>query len=423
MNSYAAISSIGFGETLPVHPYIPHSKILRKSLIGVPCSVFNPLQRSLIGVPCSVFIPLQRSLIGVPCSVFIPLQRSLIGVPSRYAPLSGLHFVPCSVFSHTHHSDPEPNWYIYHSDHLGSSAFLTDASGDPTQHLQYMPFGETFVEQRSTTSYYTPYTFSAKERDTETGYSYFGARYYDADISVWLSVDPMADKYPSMSAYMYCAGNPVMLVDPDGMQLDEPSTQQVITVYTYVGLINGYHVHEIKETVIARKFTNTSDTERKVEQTTTTTTTTMWKGEDNQPTRMLHKQNIEKREYVQQRKRDQNDDGSYSYNWYTKQGSNRLTHRSGDVYINRDKLSYNMDQQNKKLQNFIARNGYNSSYFNREKGLNARLDFLAGIVLVLIPEPATTVAGTIVLANALNRDIGNHEGKKMKLGNINPPKK
>jgi RHS repeat-associated protein len=129
-----------------------------------------------------------------------------------------LHTIEGSI----HHSDPEPNWYIYHSDHLGSSAFLTDASGDPTQHLQYMPFGETFVEQRSVTSYYTPYTFSAKERDLETGYSYFGARYYDADISVWLSVDPMADKYPSMSAYMYCAGNPVMLVDPDGR---EPMSQ------------------------------------------------------------------------------------------------------------------------------------------------------------------------------------------------------
>ncbi len=52
-------------------------------------------------------------------------------------------------------------------------------------------------------------------------YSYFGASPdsctgYDSDISVWLSVDPLADKYPSMSAYMYTAGNPVMLVDPDG---------------------------------------------------------------------------------------------------------------------------------------------------------------------------------------------------------------
>jgi RHS repeat-associated protein len=150
-----------------------------------------------------------------------------------------------SIEHSTHHSDPEPNWYIYHSDHLGSSAFLTDASGDPTQHLQYMPFGETFVEQRSVTSYYTPYTFSAKERDLETGYSYFGARYYDADISVWLSVDPMADKYPSMSAYMYCAGNPVMLVDPDGRSFDNfqifsdgsifvERTDDPTNTYTYV---------------------------------------------------------------------------------------------------------------------------------------------------------------------------------------------
>jgi len=117
-------------------------------------------------------------------------------------------------------NNAENNWYIYHSDHLGSSSFLTDASGDPTQHLQYLPFGENYIEQRVTTDYYTPYTFSAKERDLETGYSYFGARYYDPNVSVWLSVDPMADKYPSMSAFMYCAGNPVMLVDPDGRKLD-----------------------------------------------------------------------------------------------------------------------------------------------------------------------------------------------------------
>jgi RHS repeat-associated protein len=113
-------------------------------------------------------------------------------------------------------NDPEENRYIYHSDHLGSSSFLTDASGDPTQHLQYMPFGETFVEQRSITSYYTPYTFSAKERDPETGYSYFGARYYSSDISVWLSVDPMADKYPYQSGYCYVGWRPIMVVDPKG---------------------------------------------------------------------------------------------------------------------------------------------------------------------------------------------------------------
>ena len=60
-------------------------------------------------------------------------------------------------------------------------------------------------------------TSTGKERDSETGFSYFGARYYDSDILTgWLSVDPMADKYPNISPYAYCANNPVKLVDPDG---------------------------------------------------------------------------------------------------------------------------------------------------------------------------------------------------------------
>ena len=60
-------------------------------------------------------------------------------------------------------------------------------------------------------------SFTGKERDAETGYSYFGARYYDSDLSgLFLSVDPKADKYPSISPYSYCAWNPVRLVDPDG---------------------------------------------------------------------------------------------------------------------------------------------------------------------------------------------------------------
>ena len=62
-----------------------------------------------------------------------------------------------------------------------------------------------------------PRTFTGKERDSETGFSYFGARYYDSDIlTSWLSVDPMADKYPNISPYAYCAWNPIKLVDPNG---------------------------------------------------------------------------------------------------------------------------------------------------------------------------------------------------------------
>ena len=59
--------------------------------------------------------------------------------------------------------------------------------------------------------------FTGKERDRETGFSYFGARYYDSDWSgLFLSVDPMSDKYPSLSPYAYCAWNPMRIVDPSG---------------------------------------------------------------------------------------------------------------------------------------------------------------------------------------------------------------
>ncbi|MDP2188720.1 MAG: RHS repeat-associated core domain-containing protein, partial [Sphingobacteriaceae bacterium] len=128
----------------------------------------------------------------------------------------------------------EANIFFYHSDHLGSSSFLTDGGGIATQHLQYMPFGEDLVHQQNTAAYYTPYTFSGKERDMETGLSYFGARYYDAGLSIWLSVDPMSDKYPSLSAYNYCAWNPVMLVDPDGRDIiivgDENYQKKVLSI-------------------------------------------------------------------------------------------------------------------------------------------------------------------------------------------------
>ena len=65
------------------------------------------------------------------------------------------------------------------------------------------------------------FTFSAKERDSETGLSYFGSRYYSSDLSIWLSVDPMSDKYASLSPYTYCANNPVKLVDPNGEEIGD----------------------------------------------------------------------------------------------------------------------------------------------------------------------------------------------------------
>lgn len=57
---------------------------------------------------------------------------------------------------------------------------------------------------------------NGKELDAEAGLYYYGARYYDPSAALWIGVDPMQHKYPEVSPYVYCAGNPVVRIDPDG---------------------------------------------------------------------------------------------------------------------------------------------------------------------------------------------------------------
>ena len=52
--------------------------------------------------------------------------------------------------------------------HLGSASWITDASGTPVQQLQYLPYGEPYINQR-VGSYNERFTFTGKERDEETG--------------------------------------------------------------------------------------------------------------------------------------------------------------------------------------------------------------------------------------------------------------
>jgi RHS repeat-associated protein len=128
---------------------------------------------------------------------------------------------------------------------------VTDEGGRVFQHLEYFPFGETWVEEKSNTQR-TPYLFTGKELDEDTGLYYFGARYYDQRTSVWASVDPILDKYlptgnkekdgklPGMGGvfnsfnlglYSYGDLNPIKFFDPDGNS-DLP--------YNYKDLGNGH---------------------------------------------------------------------------------------------------------------------------------------------------------------------------------------
>ena len=83
-----------------------------------------------------------------------------------------------------------------------------------TEHSTPPPFTSTANSKLLTPNWI--YTFSAKERDSETGLSYFGSRYYSSDLSIWLSVDPQAAKYAHQSNYVYCSNNPLRMIDPNG---------------------------------------------------------------------------------------------------------------------------------------------------------------------------------------------------------------
>ena len=108
--------------------------------------------------------------------------------------------------------------FFYHSDHLGSTSYITDDKANITQYDAYLPYGELLVDEHSS-SEDLPYKFNGKQFDDETGLYYYGARYMNPMASLWYGVDPLAEKYNSIGGYVYCIGNPIRLVDPDGKKI------------------------------------------------------------------------------------------------------------------------------------------------------------------------------------------------------------
>ena len=102
--------------------------------------------------------------------------------------------------------------FFYHSDHLGSTSYITDDKANITQYDAYLPYGELLVDEHSS-SEDLPYKFNGKQFDEETGLYYYGARYMNPVTSLWYGVDSLAEKYMTIGAYVYCVSNPIRFLD------------------------------------------------------------------------------------------------------------------------------------------------------------------------------------------------------------------
>ena len=124
----------------------------------------------------------------------------------------------------------ENDVYFYHSDHLGSTSYITDKDGNAVQYIAYKPFGETLIDEHAV-SYDSPWKFNGKEWDSETGLYYYGARYYESELAMFYGVDRYAEKFPWQSGYCYAGGNPVGNVDVNGDSIFIKSGENLTVLY------------------------------------------------------------------------------------------------------------------------------------------------------------------------------------------------
>ena len=108
---------------------------------------------------------------------------------------------------------------FYFKDHQGNNRVVTTYTGTVKQTTHYYPDGVT--HDKSTEQGEQKYKYNGKELDRMHGLDWYdyAARQYDPTTGMFTSMDPLCEKYYHISPYVYCAGNPVRYVDPDGRKI------------------------------------------------------------------------------------------------------------------------------------------------------------------------------------------------------------
>ncbi len=147
------------------------------------------------------------------------------------------------------------NFYL--KDHLGSIRAILNGNNILVQSQDgvYPDFtGNVWgFLSRSWDTTSTRYKFTGKERDNESGYDYFGARYFNSRTAVWLSTDPLFEKHIQFTPYNYVLGNPMILIDPDG-RIDVPEEYKNLYPKLYSYLENKFEKNVTGDTKIMNAF-------------------------------------------------------------------------------------------------------------------------------------------------------------------------
>jgi len=104
---------------------------------------------------------------------------------------------------------------FYHPNHLGSTDLVTDSQGTQVAHYEYTPYGELW----STEGITVPHQYTGKERDPETGFYFYEARYYDPQLGRFLTPDTIVPNWTDpqdFNRYSYAGNNPLKYTDPTG---------------------------------------------------------------------------------------------------------------------------------------------------------------------------------------------------------------
>jgi RHS repeat-associated protein len=156
----------------------------------------------------------------------------------------------------------------YHLDAIGNVLAVTDQNGVSLEQHDYDAFGQEVSPQAGN----QPKRFTGKERDLETGWDYFGARYYGSRLGRFTTNDPVYVWKENIldpqrwNRYVYSRNNPLRYVDPDGRvirfaeNVSDSFKSEYQTARNYLGVSGADSVlrqlEEMKEVVTLRESTS-----------------------------------------------------------------------------------------------------------------------------------------------------------------------